>query len=92
MSPLEPHTPGEREGQMQLEWQAPALTQGRVSISLCGHVSLYPLRGADCPAAPESLSSFPSTHRECPRGILPPTWGAGHMFRQERPLHTQPGG
>ena len=80
MSPLEPHSPGDREGQMQLEWQVPALTQGRVSISLCGHVSLHPLRGADCPAAPESLSSFPSTHREYPRGVLPPTRGAGQMF------------
>ena len=90
--PLEPHTPGDREGQVLLEWPAPALTQGRVSISLCGHVSFHHLRGADHTAPPESLSSFPSTHTECPHGVLPPTQGAGQMFRQEQPLHTQPGG
>lgn len=27
VSPLEPHSPGDREGQVQPEWQAPALTQ-----------------------------------------------------------------
>ena len=67
VSPLEPHSPGDREGQVQLEGQALALTQGRVSIPLCGHVSFHHLRGAGRPAPPESLSSFPSAHTECPQ-------------------------
>lgn len=74
---------------MQLEWQVPALTQGRVSISLCGHVSLHPLRGADCPAAPECHHFLLHTENVHVASYL-------QLGEQDRcsvwPLHTQPGG
>ena len=45
----------------------PCTDPGRVSIPLCGHVSFHHLRGAGRLAPPESLSSFPSAHTECPQ-------------------------